>query len=117
MLGVAESDASFAASSTVLAREFQLLASLRHPNSTNVLDYGFDADRAPYFTMDLEESAQTIVDAARGAALAVQIDLLVPGDVADHARVALRHVEGRMAWHRRDAEDVELPVRTSRPGG
>ena len=77
MLGVSKSDASFGAFCGALAREFQLLASLRHPNITNVLDYGFDEDRAPYFTMDLEESAQTIIDASRGAALAVQIDLLV----------------------------------------
>src|SRR5881628_579525 len=33
-----------------LAQEFQLLASLRHPNIISVLDYGFD-DGNPYFTM------------------------------------------------------------------
>ena len=77
MLGVSVSDASFAASSRALAREFQVLASLRHPNITNVLDYGFDEDRAPYFTMEFEESAKTIIAASHDAALAVQIDLLV----------------------------------------
>src|SRR5258708_37098613 len=36
-----------------LAREFQTLASLRHPNIIGVLDYGFDRDGQPYFTMEL----------------------------------------------------------------
>src|SRR5512135_3867106 len=49
-----------------LAQEFRLLASLRHPNIISVLDYGFDASGDPYFTMDLEENARTIIDAGRG---------------------------------------------------
>jgi hypothetical protein len=60
-----------------LAREFSLLASLRHPNIISVLDYGFDADGMPFFTMDLEENAVTVIDAARGRPLLVQVDLLV----------------------------------------
>src|SRR6266704_274278 len=36
-----------------LAKEFQTLASLRHPNIIGVLDYGFDDERQPYFTMEL----------------------------------------------------------------
>lgn len=60
-----------------LTSEFQLLTSLRHPNIISVLEFGFDADREPFFTMDLEENAQTIVDAGRGQPLAVQADLLV----------------------------------------
>ena len=36
-----------------LAQEFRLLASLRHPNIISVLDYGFDEERQPYFTMEL----------------------------------------------------------------
>src|SRR5204863_3233320 len=36
-----------------LAQEFKLLASLRHPNIIAVLDYGFDQDREPYYTMEL----------------------------------------------------------------
>src|SRR5206468_8319732 len=38
---------------SALAQEFRLLASLRHPNIISVLDYGFDGERQPYFTMDL----------------------------------------------------------------
>jgi eukaryotic-like serine/threonine-protein kinase len=60
-----------------LAREFSLLASLRHPNIISVLDYGFDTDRMPFFAMDLEENAVTIIDAGRGRPLLMQVDLLV----------------------------------------
>lgn len=49
-----------------LAQEFRTLASLRHPNIISVLDYGFDEQFAPYFTMDLLENAQTILEAAEG---------------------------------------------------
>ncbi|MBI3768839.1 MAG: AAA family ATPase [Deltaproteobacteria bacterium] len=61
----------------VLADEFRILASLRHPNIISVLDYGFDDDREPYFTMDLQENARTIVEAGTDQPLAVQLDLLV----------------------------------------
>jgi len=61
----------------MLAQEFRLLASLRHPNIISVLDYGFDQDREPYFTMDLEENARTIVEAGAGQPLAIQLEMLV----------------------------------------
>jgi len=60
-----------------LAEEFRLLASLRHPHIISVLDYGFDDDREPYFTMDLQENARTIIEAGAEQPLAVQVDLLV----------------------------------------
>jgi tRNA A-37 threonylcarbamoyl transferase component Bud32/tetratricopeptide (TPR) repeat protein len=69
--------ASLRAERMELAREFQLLASLRHPNVIGVLDYGFDEAQQPFFTMDLEENAQTIVEAGHDRPLAVQVDLLV----------------------------------------
>ncbi len=59
-----------------LAREFQVLSSLHHPNIISVLDYGFDEQR-PYLTMDLEENARTILEAARTEPLAMQVELLV----------------------------------------
>ncbi len=40
-----------------LAQEFRTLASLRHPHIISVLDYGFDANRLPYYTMPLLEGA------------------------------------------------------------
>lgn len=50
---------------TTFAKEFQTLASLRHPHIISVLDYGFDKDRRPYFTMPLIEKPSTILEAAR----------------------------------------------------
>ena len=60
-----------------LAQEFQILASLRHPHIVSVLDYGFDQDRQPYFTMTLLENAQTILDAGAGQPQVRQIDLII----------------------------------------
>lgn len=47
-----------------LAQEFRTLATLRHPHIISVLDYGFDANNQPYFTMELLDNARTIVEAA-----------------------------------------------------
>lgn len=47
-----------------LAREFQLLSSLRHPHIISVLDYGFDENRQPYFTMSLLEHHKNIREIA-----------------------------------------------------
>jgi serine/threonine protein kinase/tetratricopeptide (TPR) repeat protein len=60
-----------------LAQEFRTLASLRHPNIISVLDYGFDQERRPYFTMDLLENAVTIIKAADDTSLAQKIDLII----------------------------------------
>ncbi len=60
-----------------LAQEFRLLASLRHPNIISVLDYGFDENRQPYFTMELLENARTILDKGRGLSVKAQVALLV----------------------------------------
>lgn len=60
-----------------LAREFKVLASLRHPNIIDVLDYGFDDERQPYVTMELLEGAQTFLDAAVEAPFERRIDLLI----------------------------------------
>jgi tetratricopeptide (TPR) repeat protein len=61
----------------LLAREFELLASLRHPNIISVVDYGFDENHEPYLTMDLEENACTIIEAAVDRPMAMQVELLV----------------------------------------
>ena len=60
-----------------LAKEFKVLATLRHPNIISVLDYGFDEQRCPFFTMALLENARTIVEAGQGQDVATQVDLLV----------------------------------------
>ena len=52
--------------------------SLRHPNIISVLDYGFDDDREPFFTMDLRgERPHDHRGGRRISPLAVQLDLLV----------------------------------------
>ena len=59
------------------AREFQTLASLRHPNIISVLDYGFDEIRQPYFTMPLLINPANIVKAARSLSDTSKIQLLI----------------------------------------
>ena len=76
MEGSNASDARPQEERLALAREFQVLAGLRHPNIISVLDYGFD-DGQPFFTMDLQEAAAPFVEAARGQPLPVVADLLV----------------------------------------
>ncbi len=62
---------------TALAREFQLLASLHHPNIVGVLDYGFDKLQNPFFVMEVLESPQTIVEAGEDKSIKHKINLLV----------------------------------------
>jgi tetratricopeptide (TPR) repeat protein len=59
-----------------LAHEFKLLATLRHPHIIDVLDYGFH-QRQPYYTMELLEGAQNILEAGYQRPLIVQVNLLV----------------------------------------
>jgi len=60
-----------------LAQEFHILASLRHPNIISVLDYGFDEERQPYYTMDFLAEAQNLLEAGRGQNLPTRLNLLV----------------------------------------
>jgi serine/threonine protein kinase/tetratricopeptide (TPR) repeat protein len=61
----------------VLAHEFQILASLKHPHIISVIDFGFAENQDPYFTMTLLEEPQTIVDYGRHLSLEQRIDLLL----------------------------------------
>lgn len=45
-----------------LGREFKFLASLRHPNIISVLDYGFDGENHPFYTMPFLEDAIHLLD-------------------------------------------------------
>ncbi len=60
-----------------LSREFRTLAGLRHPHIISVLDYGFDKDRQPFFSMNLLEKPRTIAEAAQGKSLPEQIGMLL----------------------------------------
>lgn len=58
-----------------LANEFRTLATLRHPHIISVLDYGFDAQSAPYFTMTLLEEKQEFLDALDDIPIDEQVHL------------------------------------------
>lgn len=60
-----------------LAQEFQTLASLRHPNIISVLDYGFDAEQQPYFTMELMRNARSLVGGSRFQTAELKIDYVL----------------------------------------
>ncbi|MEZ4670054.1 MAG: tetratricopeptide repeat protein [Anaerolineae bacterium] len=60
-----------------LAQEFHTLASLRHPNIISVLDYGFDEERQPYYTMDFLEAGKPLLEAAEGQPFSYKMNLLV----------------------------------------
>ncbi len=77
-----------------LAQEFKILSSLRHPHIVSVLDYGFDEERHPFFTMNLLENAQTILEAGRGKVLATKVELLI------QSLQALSYLHRRGVLHR-----------------
>lgn len=60
-----------------LAQEFQTLASLRHPNIISVLDYGFDAEQQPYFTMELMKNARSLVGGSRFQTDEIKVDYVL----------------------------------------
>jgi hypothetical protein len=57
-----EHDSHTTSALLALANEFRVLAGLRHPNIVSVLDYGFDAQHRPFYTMELVEGARTLSD-------------------------------------------------------
>jgi tetratricopeptide (TPR) repeat protein len=75
--GTSSSQSTTVDSRLALAGEFRLLASLRHPNVISVLDYGFDDEGLPFYTMDLLQEAQTILQAGVQAPFEEQIQLLI----------------------------------------
>ncbi len=48
--------------SVALAQEFRLLATLRHPHIISVLDFGFDHERRPFYTMELLQNVKPITE-------------------------------------------------------
>ena len=60
-----------------LAREFRLLAALRHPNIVSVLDYGFAEGRTPFFIMELIPESRSLHEAARTLDVRGKVDLLI----------------------------------------
>lgn len=74
---VAFQDDSLMDTRRALAHEFRTLASLRHPHIIPVLDYGFDRNEQPFFTMELLENARSLTDAGTDYPIRVQIDLII----------------------------------------
>lgn len=60
-----------------LAEEFRTLAALRHPNIISVLDYGFDAMGQPFYTMELLQGAQSLLQGAQDRPDSQKLDLLI----------------------------------------
>lgn len=61
----------------LLAQEFRMLASMRHPNIISVLDYGFDENRQPYYTMELLENKQDVLSYTQQLPLGHKIAIFV----------------------------------------
>ncbi|MFO0580114.1 MAG: protein kinase [Polyangia bacterium] len=105
------SESRFAADLDVrmaLAREFQTLASLHHPNVIRVQSYGFDERLGSYFTMELLNQPQTILDAAAGRTEAERCELL-----AQLLR-ALTYIHRRGVIHR-DLKPSEVATERGAP--
>ncbi|GEM_PF-947146 len=61
----------------MLAYEFRVMATLRHPNIISVLNYGFHHDDHPFFAMELLDSPKTILEAGRSVTEARKIDYII----------------------------------------
>lgn len=60
-----------------LTREFKVMASLKHPHIMPVLDYGFDRNDQPFFTMDFLDQAKSLVMVAQSGDLRFKGQLLI----------------------------------------
>jgi predicted ATPase len=60
-----------------LTQEFKLMASFHHPYIMEVIDYGFDESRYPYYTMELLENTQTILEATHNKPLIIKLTYLM----------------------------------------
>ena len=87
----------------ILAQEFKLSSSLRHPNIVEVLDYGFDLQNQPYFTMELLKNHQDLLTYGQDRPLSEQVDLLL------QTLYALTYLHRRGVIHR-DLKPANIAV-------
>lgn len=93
-LTVDNTPASISDYQVALAQEFSVLATLRHPYIISVLDYGFDYEKQPYFTMSLLNNPQNIVDYAKNLSVRDKLQLIM------QMFEALRYLHQRGIIHR-----------------
>ena len=77
-----------------LVHEFQMLASLHHPNIVTVFDFGFNAQQRPFFTMELLPSPQSILESGLAQNVRAKVALLV------QLLQALAYLHRRGIFHR-----------------
>lgn len=91
----------------ILANEFRTLASLRHPNIISVLDYGFDEELRPFFTMDFLQNGipidEHLVDKPFSEKIKYSVEVLQ----------ALRYLHQRKILHR-DLKPANVLVKNDR---
>jgi len=92
----------------VLANEFSTLSSLRHPNIISVLDYGFNDDNNPFYTMELLENGIQIREYAAGKTREQKINYLLG------ILQALRYLHQRGILHR-DLKPANILVSDDSP--
>lgn len=73
---VSEGASGAGARRLALSNEFELLARLRHPHIISVLDYGFDGQKRPFFTMPLLRQPRPITQDSHNASLDQKIQWL-----------------------------------------
>lgn len=87
-------------SQVALIQEFQILASLRHPNIISVLDYGLEkpaeGNPSPYFVMEYMQGGRGIVEAAHRLTIPQKLGL------------ALQMIQALAYLHRRDILHLDL---------